>query len=70
MSEFTCDAVADFAFREVDRVRVKGKDKPVTIFEPIGLLSQLSEADKIELKAHQKALEAYRLQDWLSLIHI
>jgi adenylate cyclase len=60
----TAALLPDYAFREIDRVRVKGKDEPVTIFEPLGKLSQLSETDKIELEAHQAALKAYRNQDW------
>lgn len=64
VSEFTRAAVPDFAWRELDRVRVKGKDKPVTIYEPLGLLAQLPAADKTELSEHAQALEAYRAQNW------
>lgn len=65
-SESTQAAVPDFAWRELDRVRVKGKDKPVTIYEPIGPLAQLTEAEKTELEAHRQALAAYRAQDWMT----
>jgi len=64
VSEFTRAAVPDFAWRELDRVRVKGKDKPVAIYEPLGLLAELPDADKAELAEHTLALAAYRAQDW------
>jgi adenylate cyclase len=35
-SETTVAAVPEYAFRELDRVRVKGKDLPVVIYEPLG----------------------------------
>ena len=64
VSEFTRAAVPDFAYRELDCVRVKGKDKPVAIFEPIGLASECSDAIREELARHEAALRAYREQDW------
>src|SRR3546814_18227172 len=52
VSEFTRDQVPEFIYRELDVVRVKGKDKPVIIFEPI------CEADKQD-QALEDALDAY-----------
>jgi adenylate cyclase len=37
VSEMTATLLPEFAFRELDLVRVKGKTKPVAIFEPLGL---------------------------------
>lgn len=64
VSEYTAAAVPDFAFRELDSVRVKGKDKAVKIFEPISLADQLSESDKAVLAQYHNALTQYRSQDW------
>ncbi|TAN52196.1 MAG: adenylate/guanylate cyclase domain-containing protein [Methylococcaceae bacterium] len=63
-SETTKAVAPEYAYRELDRVRVKGKNEPVAIYEPIMLVDELTEMDKRELALHQKALEAYRAQSW------
>ena len=37
VGEGTKERISGFVFREIDRVRVKGKDEPVAIFEPLGI---------------------------------
>ncbi|NOZ10720.1 MAG: adenylate/guanylate cyclase domain-containing protein [Gammaproteobacteria bacterium] len=64
VSEYTRNAVADFVYRELDRVRVKGKDKPVVIYEPIGKQSELSQEVLDELILYRNGLEHYRAQRW------
>ncbi len=66
VSEYTKDAVPDFEYRFIDKVRVKGKDQPVTIFEPLGLKTEISPDTKTELEMHKNALESFLAQDWLS----
>jgi len=64
VGEPTRKAVRDIVFREVDRVRAKGKAEPVAIFEPLGLDGELTRAAHDELKLWNQALRAYRAQDW------
>jgi adenylate cyclase len=64
VSEITTTMVPGFAFREVDLVRVKGKHKPVAIFEPIGRKESLTEAELTTLEQFHEALAAYRSQNW------
>ncbi|MBI5660393.1 MAG: adenylate/guanylate cyclase domain-containing protein [Nitrosomonadales bacterium] len=64
VGENTKNAVADFAYRELDLVRVKGKDKPVAIYEPLGLNGQVDKAALDELKLFHQVLKLYRKQDW------
>src|SRR3989475_2084305 len=40
VGEATRNPVGDVVFREVDRIKVKGKDEAVTVYEPIGLDSE------------------------------
>jgi adenylate cyclase len=56
--------VKDVVFREVDRIKVKGKDEAVTIYEPLGLESELDKKVLDELKLWNQTLRAYRAQQW------
>jgi adenylate cyclase len=64
VGEETRRQVTDMTFRELDRVRVKGKDVSIAIYEPLGLSEQLPAALADELAVWEKALEQYRLQAW------
>ncbi|OGA13641.1 MAG: guanylate cyclase [Betaproteobacteria bacterium RIFCSPLOWO2_12_FULL_63_13] len=60
----TRELVTDVIWRELDRVRVKGKDEPIAIFEPLGFDNQVSKEKIEETKLWNQALRAYRAQDW------
>jgi adenylate cyclase len=60
----TRERLDGFAFREIDRVRVKGKDEPVTIYEPLGLVGEVPDEALGQLKLWQHALRLYRAQEW------
>jgi adenylate cyclase len=54
----------DFVYRELDRVRVKGKLEPVAIYEPVGAVGQVDKSTLDELRLFSQALKLYRAQDW------
>ena len=64
VGESTRQLVSDFAWQELDKVRVKGKDNTVAIFWPVAPLDCLDLDSFAELKIWGIALKAYRLQDW------
>lgn len=64
VGEDTKAAVSDVVFREIDRVRVKGKDVAVAIFEPLGVQGQVDQAKLEEIELFHRALKLYRSQDW------
>jgi adenylate cyclase len=64
VGEGTRDAVPDAVYRELDRVRVKGKDEAVAIFEPLGLQGQVAKSKLEEIKLYAQFLRLYRAQDW------
>jgi adenylate cyclase len=64
VSEATRALVPGLVYRELDRVRVKGKDEAVAIFEPLGSPEQLDKEALDELKLWDQALRLYRQQDW------
>lgn len=64
VSESTKNSIPEFVFRELDLVRVKGKNEPVAIFEPIGHKNDLEKSVTSELTAYKKALMNFRAQSW------
>ena len=56
--------VKDVVFKELDRIRVKGKNEPVAIYEPICMEAEVDKTLKDELKVWRDTLKAYRGQAW------
>ncbi len=64
VSEATRKLVPQFAWMELDKVRVKGKEQAVAIFSPIARVDELSAELGQEVKTWTSFLRAYRAQDW------
>jgi adenylate cyclase len=64
IGQATKDQIPDLVCRELDRVRVKGKDVAVTIFEPLGFDSEVNEETQSLIESFHKALGLYRAQQW------
>jgi len=64
VGETTREGQTDFLFRNLDRVRVKGKDEPVEIYEPVCRTADATDEIRAELDQYHQALEAYRSQKW------
>ena len=64
VGEATRALVKDVVFREVDRVKVKGKDEAIVIYEPLGLEGELDRKNADELRLWNQTLRAYRGRQW------
>lgn len=64
VGETTRAEVPEVVFRELDKVKVKGKEAPVAIFEPIGRSDEIEKAVHDELKLWGQVLRLYRARDW------
>jgi adenylate cyclase len=64
VSESTRKLAPEFAWQELDRVRVKGKEQAVAIFWPLAPADRLDKGHADELKTWALFLKAYRDQDW------
>jgi adenylate cyclase len=64
VSESVVKGAPGFVYRELDRIRVKGKLEPVTIYEPIGRAGEVSKEGLDEVDTFHRALDFYRSQRW------
>ena len=64
VGEATRAAAPEFLYRELDLVRVKGKNKPVAVFEPLGRLDAVDGDLAHEVAQWSKALALFRAGDW------
>lgn len=66
VSEMTLDAIDDRQhFREVDRIRVKGKTEPVTLYESYAWRAlRLTDNERRAMDLQATALVSFRNQDW------
>ncbi len=54
----------DWAYRELDFVKVKGKNEPVAIYEPLGPKDAIDPNLRNDLARHRGAMKLYRSQLW------
>jgi len=66
VSETTRKAAPEFVYRELDAVRVKGKQEPIYIYEPVAENSSVSPEKNEELYLLRHGLTHYRQQQWQS----
>lgn len=59
-----------FAWRELDLVRVKGKQAPVRIYQLMGLRADLTPQEEVELAHFEQALRHYRNRQWDAALDI
>jgi adenylate cyclase len=57
-------AAASFAWRELDIVRVQGRDEPVSIYEPLTRHGEETPEQKVIVAAYQYALMCWRRRDF------
>jgi adenylate cyclase len=65
LSEFTAKKLdSRFLLRNLDKVKVKGKDKVVTIFELVGFRDSVEEKRFELVRVFESGLAAYRKMEW------
>jgi adenylate cyclase len=64
VGEATKELVKDVVWKELDLIKVKGKDTAVHVYEPIGLEGDVDKKTLDEIKLWHQTLRAYRAQQW------
>jgi adenylate cyclase len=65
VSEASKDAAPEFEYREIDEVRVAGKQESVRIYELIDRPENISDSVRKEIDWYNDALTSYRHKSWL-----
>ncbi len=58
------EADSKHVFMKIDDVRVKGKEQPVAIYEPLGLKGAIDPAVNSQAERFEQAFSAYQQQKW------
>ena len=64
------EAGEEFVWRQLDRVRVKGRNEPESIYELLGPQDSLSDAIRSRKKAYESAFTAYLARDFSTAVQI
>ena len=64
VGEATRTLVKDVVFKEIDKIKVKGKDEAITIYEPMGLEAEVEKKVLDELKLWHQTIRSYRSRQW------
>jgi adenylate cyclase len=64
VSESIVRQAPEFVYKELDRIRVKGKLEPVTIYEPIGKGGEVPTEALDAVDLFHRALDRFRAQRW------
>jgi len=70
VGESTMEKASNMLFRQLDRVRVKGKDEPVSIYEPMGRLDRVQQELKDEVAQFHEVLFHYLSRQWAQGLEI
>jgi adenylate cyclase len=64
VGEATRRLVPEVTFKEIDRIKVKGKDEALTIYEPLGGNIEVQKSASDEIKLWHQTLGLYRSCQW------
>lgn len=64
VGESTYAQAPEFLYRRVDRIIVKGKTEPITVYEPVCLLADASASRRERVEKYNEAIGYYFAQQW------
>ncbi len=64
VGESTQAQAPEFLYRRIDRIIVKGKSEPITVYEPVCLLDEASASRRERVERYNEAVGYYFAQQW------
>lgn len=64
VGETTFAQAPEYLYRRVDRLIVKGKREPITVYEPVCLAEEASESRRARVEKFNDAISRYFAQEW------